>query len=195
MRKAPTLTSTLLNAAGSQLCWWACILGAASGAPWLGPAVVTAFVALHLWRAVPPAARARELRLLASAALLGFASDSALVLGGVLSFPSHAALGWPSTVWMVALWVGLAATLRSSMSWLQGRPLVAVVVGALSGPLAYAAGERLGAASLGPTPTAAMVAIGIVWAIAMPLLAWMARNDVGTRRARLNGAPSQESAL
>jgi hypothetical protein len=188
------MTSTFLNAAGSQLCWWACILGAASGAPWLGPAVVTVFAALHLWRAVPSAARGRELRLLASAALLGYASDSVLVLVGVLSFPSHAALGWPSTVWMVALWVGLAATLRSSMSWLQGRPLVAVVVGALSGPLAYAAGERLGAASLGPTPTTALVAIGVEWAIAMPLLAWMAKHDGWVGRARLDGAPSQESA-
>jgi hypothetical protein len=187
------MTVTLLNAAGSQICWWVCILGAASGRPWLGPAAVSAFVALHLWRAVPSAARGRELRLLASAAVLGYASDSVLVLGGVLSFPAQAALGWPSTVWMVALWVGLAATLRSSMSWLQGRPLVSAVVGALSGPLAYAAGERLGAASLGPTPAVALSIVGIEWAIAMPLLAWMAKRDRWAGRAGPDGVPSPES--
>lgn len=189
------MTSKLLNAAGSQACWWACILGAASGAPWLGPVAVIAFAALHLWRAVPAGARGREVRLLAAAALLGYASDSALVLSGVLSFPPHSTLGWPSTVWMVALWVGLASTLRSSLSWLQGRPFVSVVFGALGGPLAYAAGERLGAASLGPTPAVGLAAVGVEWAIAMALLAWMAKRDAWAGRARTDGAPPQESAI
>jgi len=82
-------------------------------------------------------------------------------------------LGWPSTVWMVALWVLQAAVLGGVMSWLQSRFGLAAVAGAIGGPLAYLAGARMGAAVLGPSHAAALAAIGVQWALAMPLLLWM----------------------
>ena len=51
---------------------------------------------------------------------------------------------------MVGLWCGFAATLGYSMAWLQGRWLIASVLGLVAGPLAYRAGEALAVVSGDP---------------------------------------------
>ena len=156
-----------------QVCWFACVGGAARGFPWLGPLAVAVYAAGYL-RTIPSGvARTRQAWLLALAGAAGYAADSALVLSGVLTFPPQAVLGWPSTAWMVALWVLQAAVLGGVLSWLRGRYAVAAMVGAMGGPLAYLAGERMGAAMLGPSHAAALAAVGVEWVIAMPLLVWM----------------------
>jgi hypothetical protein len=167
------MTQALVSFVAFQLCWFACVGGAARGVPWVGPLAVAAYVATHLY--VTPAGRERTGQgwLLALAGGAGYAADSVLVLSGVLTFPPHAVLGWPSTIWMVALWVLQAATLRGMMPWIRGRFTLAAVVGAIGGPLAYLAGERMGAAALGPTHAAALTVIAVEWALAMPALVWL----------------------
>jgi hypothetical protein len=130
------------------------------------------------WTASGRHQRRARMALAALAALLGFLGDSALVLTGLLSFPPQAALGWPSALWMVALWVNLALTLDSSLAWLRGRYRAAVLFGALGGPLAYAAGVRVGAAAIGPSAAVGLSAVAVVWAAAMPVLLWLAERTV-----------------
>jgi len=68
-----------------QLAWFACVLGAANGLPWAGPAVVATVAIVHL-RSVPePRA---ETMLLISAAMVGTVFDSLLVSTGWLTYPS-----------------------------------------------------------------------------------------------------------
>jgi len=86
---------------------------------------------------------------LVQAGAAGYTADSVLVLTGVLRFPPHAVLGWPSTVWMVALWVLQAAVLGGALSWMQRRFILAAIVGVIGGPLAYLAGERMARPCLG----------------------------------------------
>jgi hypothetical protein len=184
------MTQALISFIAFQLCWFACVGGAARGVPWLGPVVVAAYAAAWL-RTIPPRSeRTRQLRFIGLAGTIGYAADSALVLSGVLAFPPHAVLGWPSTAWMVALWVLQAATLRGVMSWLEGRFAWSAVVGAIGGPLAYLAGERMGAAVLGPSRSAALAAIAVEWALAMPCLVWLeSRARAGSRaEERVDGA-------
>ena len=155
------------------VCWFACVGGAARGLPWLGPLAVAAYVIAYL-RTIPSGvSRMRHAWLLGLAGVVGYAADSVLVLTGVLRFPPQAVLGWPSTAWMVALWVLQAAVLGGVMSWLQSRFGLAAVAGAIGGPLAYLAGERMGAAVLGPTQAVALAVIAAEWALAMPLLVWL----------------------
>jgi hypothetical protein len=167
------MTRPLVSFVAFYACWFACVGGAARGLPWVGPLAVAAYVAAYL-RTIPSgAARSRQAWLLGQAGLAGYAADSILVLAGVLRFPSHAVLGWPSTVWMVSLWVLQAAVLGGVMSWMRGRFALAALVGAVGGPMAYAAGERMGAAMLGPAHAVALAWIAALWACAMPLLVWM----------------------
>ena len=155
--------------------WFACVLGAARGLPWVGPVVVAALVAIHLaWRRP----RVPEILLLAAAAPLGYVIDSTLVLTGVIQFPEGAQLGQPSTVWMVALWVNLATAMNLSLGWLRNRLLIAAILGLIGGPLAYFGGARLGAITIGVDTTLGLVAIGVAWAIAMPALVMLARLTV-----------------
>jgi Protein of unknown function (DUF2878) len=159
----------LVYFAGMQAAWCACVLGAAHDRPLLGPLAVLAFAVLHLTKSRH---RWREVTLLAATGFVGYVFDSALVLSGVVTFPGPITIGWPSPVWMVALWVNLAVTLRSSLDWLSRRYLLAALVGAGSGPPAYLAGVRLGAAQLGGGWS--LLAIAVSWAAAMPLLVWLA---------------------
>jgi hypothetical protein len=163
----------LVSVVAFYLCWYACVGGAARGLPWLGPLAVAAYAVPYLRTFSSGRARTRQVRLLALAGVVGYLADSVLVLTGVLTFPPHAVLGWPSTVWMVALWVLQAAVLGGLMSWMQGRFALAALAGAVGGPLAYLAGERMGAAVLGPTHAVAFAVVAAEWAMAMPLLVWM----------------------
>jgi Protein of unknown function (DUF2878) len=149
-----------------QAAWFAAVLGAAHGMPWLGLAAVPAALALHLllsrdWRP--------ELLLALAAAGTGFVFDSVLIAAGAFS-PVPFGLPEPlSSPWMVMLWVNLATTLNVSLGWLRGRYALASVFGAVGGPLAYLSGAQLGAMTAMPGP-AGLAAIGFAWAIALPLL-------------------------
>jgi len=177
---------SIINFVLFQLCWFACILGAAAGFPWTGVVIVLIVMAGHLAWMVRSGARTSEAALLLSAAVLGWIGDSLLVLAGLLTFPEAARLGEPTTFWMVALWVNLAMTLRYSMAWMRGRMFAAAVFGAVGGPVAYWAGARLGAVMLGASALTVLAAVAALWAIAMPVLLLVERS---TRRWCTGGTP------
>ena len=79
----------------------------------------------------------------------------------------------PTTLWMIALWVNLAATLRVSLGWLDRRWFAAGLLGALGGPIAYGAGANLGAIEFAQ-PVVSLAAIAGQWLVAMPVLVWIA---------------------
>lgn len=164
------MTFKILEFLGFQAVWFSCVLGAARGMPWLGPIVGLAFLgarALACRPAIP------WLRLVLASGALGYLLDSLLVLSGALTFPPHTALGGPSTIWMVMLWLAFAATLRGSFAWIQGRYGAAFLLGVVFGPLSYYAGAQLGAVDLSRGPLFALVSVGAVWGLAMPLLVWL----------------------
>jgi hypothetical protein len=134
--------------------------------------VVTLAVVLHLFQARVPA---KELKLLAICALGGLAFDSLLLWTGWVSYPNGAWVAGFAPYWIVALWVLFGTTLNRSMSWLHGRAWIAAAFGAIGGPLSYLAGQKLGAMTL-LQPSAALIALAIGWAVAMPLLMKLARH-------------------
>jgi hypothetical protein len=156
----------LRNLVAFQLCWFASVLGAAHGIPWIGPLVTAAWLVAHV-RGQQTAVSV-EMKLVLVAAVLGWFADSALVLAGLVAFPEPARLGGPSPLWMVGLWAALGATLRHSLGWLRGRWVLACAFGAIGGPAAYLGGQALGAISV--MGTVGAVAVGVQYALATPLL-------------------------
>jgi Protein of unknown function (DUF2878) len=171
----------LINFVLFQLGWFACILGAAHGYVSWAVLFCLAVVAFHLWQSSEPM---QEGVLLLKILVLGIAADTLLLQTGSLIFESKGLLPALSPIWMWSLWVILGCTLNESMSWLKGRFVLAAVLGAITGPLSYLAGVKLGAAQWG-NEMQAIVLLGIIWAIAMPLLFWWA-GKVPTNRPLLS---------
>ncbi|QDU69465.1 DUF2878 domain-containing protein [Engelhardtia mirabilis] len=157
----------LANFLAFQLGWWACVLGAAQERPLLGPAVVAALIVVHL----AFTRRRGELGLVLFAALLGLVLDGGLAAGGLLRFDAtDAPFVGPLPLWMVALWANFAPSLGHALGWMRRRYIVGLLFGALGGPTTYFAGVRLGALQFGDDMAASLIAITVVWAVAMPLL-------------------------
>jgi hypothetical protein len=173
----------LVNFAAFQIGWFACVLGAANGLPWLGPVVVAAAVALHLATAHRPLP---ELYLVLAAMALGLVVDSVLLASGWLSYSVGLWLPGLAPYWIIAMWALFATTLNVSMGWMRDRPVLTVLMGAVGGPLSYLAGEKLGAIEL-TQPAHALAALALAWAIAMPLLMWLAARFDGIRERRFPG--------
>jgi hypothetical protein len=165
------LTRKTINVVLFQAAWFAAVLGAAGGLPWLGPLVIIPTLAVHL---AMQDDRRGEVKLLLAAGVLGFIFDTAFVAGGVFTPLRHLLPRPFSPPWMVCLWLNFAATLNVSMAWLRGRYLLATLFGAIGGPLAYYSGAKLGATEALPSSTG-MLLLAIGWGIMTPLLVWLAR--------------------
>ena len=149
-----------------QIGWFACVIGAAKQMPWLGVVVVFAIVAWHLSQAKNAKP---ELTLLAIALAIGGAFDQAMLSSGLISYQAH---GWSNALtpaWILALWAEFVTILNVSLKWMRNKHLVAILFGAIGGPLAYIGAEKLGAVTLNNLPTT-YIALGLGWAIITPLL-------------------------
>lgn len=142
------------------------ILSAANGLPYLGVVFTLIWMTIHL--SIVARNWIAEFELLVFAAAIGYLLDSLLVYSGVIHFPEPGLLGGPSPMWMVCLWINLAATINYSLSWLKRHYLLSALMATFAGPVAYAAGEKLGAISL--SGNSALIVIGLIWCCAMPLL-------------------------
>ena len=118
---------------------------------------------------VEDAARSFAAVLLAVAAVIGMAWESTLVYAGIVSYPGYAANVPLAPYWIVAMWVLFATTLNMGMRWMRKSLVLASVMGAIGGPLSFLAGEKAGAVVF-PDSSAALVAIGLGWAVLLPLL-------------------------
>lgn len=143
------------------------MLGAAHGLPWPGAAAGLLIVVMHL-AAVPD--RRHEGRLLLLAGLIGLVAESAVQAGGLVVYASGwNRVPWLAPGWILVLWIQFATLLRHSLRWLH-RPVLASVLGAVGGPLAFRAGEALGAVRFGEPRWAGFAALGLLWAVALPIL-------------------------
>lgn len=170
----------LINFAAFQVGWFSCVLGAAAGMPWLGPLVVLAVATLHLLRVKRPR---RELILMVIAMAIGLVADSLLVVSGWLSYPAGNWLPGFAPYWIIAMWALFATTLNVSMRWMRSRFVLALLMGAVGGPLSYLAGAQLGAMTL-LQPVMALAALAVIWAVAMPLLTLLAARFDGVAAPR-----------
>lgn len=167
----------MLNILGYQVAWWAAVLSARAGAEWIGLAVTAVVLVLHLL--VSPARRS-EAWFIPLAAAVGYAADTLATLLGALEFNSNPHSILPAPLWVAALWVAFATTLNCSLSWLRSRLVLAAVLGAASGPLAYAAGVALDVVAM-PSPVLSTVVLAVLWGATLPIVmliaAWASRQQ------------------
>jgi hypothetical protein len=166
-----TRSRIIWNVVVYQIVWIVCVAGAGAGlyAPGIIAAVLC--VAWHVSKARHPR---RELALVALAATLGAAFETALFASGWVHMPSSALLGNLTPIWMVCLWAAFATTLNVSLRFLRERLILSSLVGAVGAPLAYHAGAGMGAL-LWVEVLPALLAVAAAWALLTPLLMVSAR--------------------
>ena len=160
-----------VNILGHQLAWWACVLSARADAASVGIGVTAGVVAVHL---IVSPARSFEVWFIPFAAVLGYAVDTIATLLGALQFHGNPQPALPTPLWIAALWLAFATTIHTSVSWLNNRLIVAALLGAASGPLAYAAGAALSVVTM-PQPAFSVVVLVLLWGGTLPVLVLIAR--------------------
>lgn len=154
-----------------EAAWVACVVSAARDAMAWG---IVAIVASIAWQLAFSQRRRTDLRLIATASLVGLAWDTLLVQSGLVIYASPLPSASLAPLWIIALWAQLGSVLREPLRWLHSRPLIGVLLGAAGGTLAYAAAARLGACSF-PDARVALGALAIGWGILLPALLYLAR--------------------
>ena len=152
------------------------MLSAARDAAWVGIVFVAGLLALHLRQARQPQ---RELRLVVWVVVLAAPWETALIRAGLIAYPHGTLWAGFAPPWLLALWVLFAIQVNVLFRWLRGRWWLAMVLGAVAGPLSFRAGAALGAAYISEMP-ATLGTLAIGWAIWMPLLVWMGERSDGT---------------
>ena len=166
--------STLVNFVMFQSGWFASVLLGASAWHWFGPVAVMLVLAVHLSTSPD---RLAEQKLMVYALLIGFAWENLLSLAGLVVYPSGQPFGQFAPAWILAMWPLLAITLNVSLRWLKGRLMLSALFGAIGGPLAFIAGERLGAVVF-PDNTLTISVLAVGWGLLFPLLMWLSgRHD------------------
>lgn len=179
--------SRLIDFVLFQAAWFVAVAAAARGDVWLGVLAMSPVVVIHLVRVQD---RVREAGYLFVAGAFGLVLDTLLSVLEVFSYPSSETswTAWIVPPWIVALWVGFATLPRASLSWLDGRPALAALVGAVGGPLSFLGGMRLGAIAPGTQGATTWILLAAEYALATPLLVWLAprqradRDPTRTRR-------------
>ena len=165
--------SSLLNYFLYHAGWLACILGAAAGWPVAAFSAALALLVVHLWLA---ADRAVEARLMAATLGIGLIVESVHAWSGTYArFPSGMLVAWMSPPWLLVMWPQFATTFRSSLRTVMAHPWRATVFGALGGPIAFLAGERLGAVALATPLVPSLLRLAITWGVALHLCARLVR--------------------
>ena len=154
----------LVNYALYQIGWFACVLGGASHRPWTGFLIAMILVGVHLALSVE---RAFELRLVVLATAVGAVVEMMQIAAGTYRFTSGTVTDALPPPWLLAMWAQLATTFRFSLRRVVTRPVLAVLFGAAGGPIAFLAGERLGAVTLLPPLAYGLLRLAVSWAIAL----------------------------
>lgn len=147
-----------------QAGWFAAVLGAGYGMPWLGVIVVPIVVLIHV---IISSDKQAELILILAAGAIGFCVDSLIISAGVFTPLPYLFPRPLSPPWMILLWMNFAITLNVSLKKLHGRYVLSAVLGSVAGPAAYYSGAKLGATSTLPD-VSDLLALSVVWAAAVP---------------------------
>jgi hypothetical protein len=152
-----------------QVGWFGIVLNVAADQMLFAYLIAIAVFALHLMWVRNPIP---ELLLLAALAVVGWLWETLVLATGWIAYGDGG--GQWAPLWLACLWANFATTLNHSLRWLQGRWLLAALFGAAGGPLAFFAGEKLGAAVF-LEPGAMLILLAGGWLVLTPASVYTAR--------------------
>ena len=148
-----------------QAAWFICVLGASYNQTYLALTLSIIILLIHFSLIKK---RMLDVKLIIIAGLIGLLFDGALLNFDLIIY-NDPGLPYPFTpIWIVMLWMIFAMTLNHSLAWLSQKYYLSILFGAIGGPLAYIAGEKLGAITL--LSTNSIITLSVGWALITPIL-------------------------
>ncbi len=157
----------LVNQGLFQLCWPACVIGAAYGLLWPGLVVVGALVA---WQLHPAHRHPADLRLIGVAVVLGLILDGLWIRTDLMSYQLSFGDLPLAPAWILLLWIAFALTINHSLALFKKRPLLLGLLVGIFSPISYYAGSRFGAVEWTAPAWQVAAATSLSWALLIPLL-------------------------
>lgn len=155
--------------------WLSCVYGAASGLAFEGCILALFIVAFSIKQASNKHA---ELLTLVLITLVGVIWESLVASQHLMVYATQSNTQLESWVmapyWLIVMWALFATTINQSMAWLKDKLILAAGMGAIFGPMAFIAGEKLGAVEFA-NESAAMIVLAVGWGILMPLICIIAK--------------------
>tara|TARA_B100000427_G_scaffold279578_1_gene249807 strand:+ start:873 stop:1376 length:504 start_codon:yes stop_codon:yes gene_type:complete len=157
----------MINYVGFTIVWFSCVYSGAKGDPFI--ALIPTFIFLFLHFLIVADHLKEEIQLILISIMFGLIVDSGFsILGivkynGTLEFAPNLA-----PLWIVCMWAGFTAQINHVMKFLIGRYFLIAFYGLLA-PLAYIAGEGIGAASVTKNYYSYSI-ISCSWAMSLVLL-------------------------
>ena len=167
----PKILLYVINYVAFYLIWVGCFYAALHGLSFVAACSVAFYLVIHLL--FVSAYPWHELLLILSLILLGSINDMVVTLSGLLTYVDASSLGisW----WMVGIWGCFGSTYWHAFSWLESRPFLSSILGALAVPFCYLWGVEAHVATFQVSPKVALVLIGILWAILLPVSFFMSK--------------------
>ena len=137
-------SNILINYVGFTIVWFSCVYSGAQGNPII--AIIPTFIFLLLHFSIVTDHLKQEIQLIIISIILGLVVDSTFSLlgfvqyNGTLDFAPNLA-----PLWIICMWAGFTAQINHVMKFLIGKYTLICFYGLLA-PLAYIAGEGIGAA-------------------------------------------------
>jgi len=172
--------STPVNFIIFQVCWFACVIGAAKNLGWLGPLLV--FITVPLQIHLLTENHRAEIFFAIICGISGSLLETLMIVASVYT-PVDQVWGQVCPPWMAALWFNFALLVSISLAWLKGKYTAAAILGAIAGPVAYWGGEKLGALTVAAKFNRGYMILAVIWALALPLLVYLHNWLTSAKRA------------
>jgi len=155
----------IFNIFGFQVSWWICVLGVKYGWPYLGPTMMAIYLLIHLYYF---RVNQSEIIFIILVGFIGTIVDTIFLQSSLIIYYGLT-VSYIAPIWIIAMWLGFAATMNHSFSWVNGKWLIAFIIGAIFGPLSYIAGIKFDALFFQETIFSILI-LAIVWGLIVPLL-------------------------
>ncbi len=152
-----------------QALWVLLVWGAGAGQMWWPSAVTAALLAAACWRAGSDWWKVAAV--IGVGVACGIAVDGSLIKTGLVLYAGSDGEVPIPPMWIIALWAMFAATIALPARKLLTSPIVAGILGAIGGPLAYLGGRVLGAITW---HSPGLILIGVFFALATPIIVLVA---------------------
>jgi hypothetical protein len=168
----------LINLALFQGVWLVTVLGAANNNLWPGLMGFTVFLAVHYCLSSSAYA---DFLLAVCAVFIGLAAETIFVQTDLLVYSAKAIYVGIVPLWVLILWGNFALIMNGCLNWLQGRYVLAAVLGFMGAPLSYLGGIQLGAAVAGTDLEIVLLGVAFTYAVVTPCFLYMALRLAGSR--------------